>query len=81
MKQNNNKFDINFFDKTLQTKSKNITYIWKKLYNTIKDWDLFESEKIILIDWLEFKKEELQTDKSIYYGNKKLRNLLSWIVY
>lgn len=75
------KFDINFFDKTLQTKSKNITYIWKKLYNTIKDWDLFESEKIILIDWLEFKKEELQTDKSIYYWNKKLRNLLSWISY
>ena len=81
MKQNNNKFDINFFDKTLQTKSKNITYIWKKLYNAIKDWDLFESEKIILIDWLEFKKEELQTDKSIYYWNKKLRILLSWILY
>lgn len=72
-----------FIDSLNKIKSKNITYIWRKIYEKIKNFELTEAQKSILEDWLEFKLNEINNSFNedmivdVFYWNKKLREFLS----
>lgn len=72
-----------FFHSLDKIKSKNITYIWRRFYGEIKNFDLTDSQKSILEDWLTFKLDSINNTTwkdwvvNAFYWNKKLRELLT----